>query len=142
MKKIPVLLISDWIGLGLGTLCGLIQGILFFHSELSHNAAMQSPWPGVAFGLIAPVMLALVSRWVPLPMQSIHFTVGKYLNALFFAIAALITAGISALAYYLIAGITHGGVHAPAFFIAAGIGLFFAYLINPALAFRPTSEPS
>ena len=142
MKKIPALLISDWIGLGLGTLCGLIQCILFFHSELSHSAAMQSPWPGVAFGLIAPAMLALLSRGVTMPMQSIHLALGKYVNTLFFAIAALISAGISALAYYFIVGVTHGGLDAPAFFIAAGIGFIFAYLINPALAFRPTGEPS
>ncbi|WP_037457955.1 hypothetical protein [Shewanella sp. HN-41] len=134
------LLKSDWIGIVVGGLIGLIQGVVIFTNEGQQWLGEVDLLPVILFGLFGPPILALFNRLLPLPMPGFYKTVGKYINTIFAIIAFGLCTGLSGFTYYLIIGGPDSVLFMLSFFSSAGLGFFFAYLIYPELAFRPSKD--
>ncbi|GGD53810.1 hypothetical protein [Lacimicrobium alkaliphilum] len=131
---------SDWIGIGLGALIGLYQGIVVFDSEIGRGLDNAEIWPVILFGLFGPPILALLNKYLPLPMPGFYKAIGKYVNTIFLMVAFGICTGISGFTYYWVVGGPDSVLFLLSFFSSAGGGFFLAYLIYPELAFRPESN--
>jgi hypothetical protein len=134
------LLKSDWIGIGVGTVMGLYQGIVVFDSEIMKGLENAAIMPVVLFGLFGPPLLALLNKFLPLQMPSFYKAIGKYINTIFLMVAFGIFTGISGFTYYWLVGGPSSVLFLLSFFSSAGVGFFFAYLIYPELAFRPEPD--
>ena len=134
------LLRSDWVGIVLGSVMGLYQGIVVFDSEIGRGLENAAIFPVVLFGLFGPPVLALLNKFLPIPMPRMYKAIGKYVNIIFLMIAFGIFTGISGFTYYWVVGGSNSVLFLLSFFSSAGVGFLFAYLIYPELAFRPESN--
>ncbi|WP_105200742.1 MULTISPECIES: hypothetical protein [unclassified Pseudoalteromonas] len=131
---------SDWVGIGIGSVMGLYQGIVVFDSEIGRGLENAAILPVVLFGLFGPPILALLNRFLPMPMPGTYRAIGKYVNTIFLMVAFGIFTGLSGFTYYWLVGGPDSVLFLLSFFSSAGVGFFFAYLIYPELAFRPESN--
>ncbi|MFS1523896.1 hypothetical protein ACL7TT_07255 [Microbulbifer sp. 2304DJ12-6] len=131
---------SDWMGIGIGAVIGLYQGIVVFNSEIGRGLENATIMPVILFGLFGPAVLALLNKFLPIRMPGFYKTIGKYVNTIFLMAAFGIFTGISGFTYYLLVGGPNSVLFLLSFFSSAGVGFFFAYLIYPELAFRPDSN--
>ncbi|WP_126166459.1 hypothetical protein [Shewanella khirikhana] len=134
------LLKSDWIGIGIGAVIGLYQGIVVFDSEIGAGLENADIMTVVLFGLFGPPFLALLNKFLPLKTPSFYKAVGKYINIIFLMISFFVFTGISGFTYYWLVGGPNSALYLLSFFSSAGVGFFFAHLIYPELAFRPESN--
>lgn len=128
---------SDWIGIGIGAVVGIFQGLSVFYSEIGKGLENADIMPVVFFGLLAPPVLALLNKFLPLQMPSFYKAIGKYVNTIFLMVAFGLFTGISGFTYYCLVGGSNSALFLLSFFSSAGVGFFFAYLIYPELACRP-----
>lgn len=134
------LLKSDWVGIGIGTLMGLYQGIAVFDSEIGKGLENAAIMQVVLLGLFGPPVLALLNKFFSFQMPGFYKFIGKYINTIFLMVAFGVFTGISGFTYYWLVGGSSSALFLLSFFSSAGIGFFFAYLIYPELAYRP--EPN
>ena len=134
------LLKSDWTGIIIGGLLGLLQGVAVFTSEQPQWFGDVDLLPVVLFGLIGPPILALLNKLFSLPLPRFYETVGRYINTVFAVIAYGIGTGMSGFGYYLTVGGPESALFQLSFFSSAGLGFFFAFLIYPELAQRPSND--
>ena len=134
------LLRSDRIGIGAGAVMGLFQGVVIFDSAIGRGLDNAAILPMVLVGLFGPPVLALINRFLPIPMPGMYKAIGKYVNTIFLMVSFGIFTGISGFAYYWLVGGPDGVLFLLSGFSSSGVGFFFAYLIYPELAFRPESN--
>jgi len=131
---------SDWIGIIFGLIGGCCQPFAFLIYPEMSTSNSEEYFLSIAFGLIGPVVLGLVTKFGAKGHSSIQEKVGKYINVFFMLIAYGISSGLVGAIFHITVGLPEQAKVPLAFFGSAGFGFLFAYLINPSLAYRPVEK--
>ncbi len=127
---------SDWIGIILGIGLGAYQPFGILNNPMLSAFNSEALLQFIMIGLIAPSILALLTKFTVKAKSSIGEKIGKYINLFFMMIAFGVTTGFVGFAYHLIIGLPAPALMSITFFGAGGFGFIGAYLIYPDLAYR------
>lgn len=131
---------SDWIGIVMGVVIATIQlFVIPFHFIFPITKDVVITF--VLFGVITPPIMALITKILNLNTHnSFDKLVGGYVNKYFLLISYGLSMGIMGSVYHMVVGFTDDKFFISLFFGAAGVGFLLAYIINPALVYRPKND--
>lgn len=122
---------SKFFGALLGLLQGLPQGLGMEHNQLLFKVFQDQMVTVVAFGLLAPPVIALLNSVSKVAFgANLMRKVNEYVNIYFMMIVGCFALGISGLFTLQSKGINGGAIVICAFFISGGVGFLIAYFVD------------
>ncbi|MFC3153473.1 hypothetical protein ACFOEK_20700 [Litoribrevibacter euphylliae] len=131
---------SEKVGIVVGIILGVAQVPSLINQEMFPVFPDQLVLQVLLFGLLAPLVLAFITKLVFKPSSPFMSKVSSYVNVFFLMVAFGLSCGFTGVCYHLIFGLPDHTLMPIVFFGASGIGFLGAYFINPELAYRVSSK--
>ncbi|RMH32745.1 MAG: hypothetical protein D6694_15840 [Gammaproteobacteria bacterium] len=128
---------SKLIGVIIGLLQGIPQGIMLPNNPVFPVFNDESIWMVIAFGVFAPPLLAFLNSFISSRL-GLDFMrkINSYVSLYYMIIAGSISLGITGLIVFYILGGNESSLMPILFFSAGGIGFLIAYFIDPNLGYK------
>jgi len=128
---------SKLIGVIIGLLQGIPQGIMLPSEPVLPGFNEDDIWMVIAFGLFAPPFLTFLNSFISSGFGlDLMRKINSYVNLFYMIIVGSLSLGITGLMVFYIFGGNVSSLMPISFFTAGGIGFLFAYFIDPNLGYK------